>query len=127
MKSSSLRLVKESGILNPRGYRDALIHDWYLSHYYAVHLTQYKLRCAMSKLIMENIKDGELHCKDNSYSVIWINSASVCRKADQVLLSFRYCPILERGYVLIKVLRTDDEPNWTFTMFDADDLKVLHG
>jgi hypothetical protein len=111
MKSSSLKLV-EAGIPNPREYRDAIIHDWYLNEDHIKHLDLHILRETRPSDFFFHVKDGELKVKGRSFSVIWVNSPAIIREAAFILISLRYCKHLERGYALVKVLK--DAPNHEF-------------
>lgn len=104
MKSSSLKLI-DAGIHNPREYRDALIHDWYLCIDYVQHLETYVLRETMPSEFYFHLKDGELLVKGRSYSVIWVNSPAAIKEVPYILISLRYCKYLERGYALVKILK----------------------
>lgn len=109
MKSSSLKLAKELGLDNPREYRDALIHDWYLAPQFIEKLDIYILRESTPEKFFFNLKDGEVKVKGKLYSVTWCNSPVEVRQANFLLLSLRYCRHLERGYVLVKVLKGDTQ------------------
>lgn len=104
MKSSSLRQMVKDGTLSPRDYRDALIHDWYLTDEYKKHLLMYMLAETTPEEFFAHTKDGELFLGDRSYSITYIHSPAILRKADYLVLSLRYCEKLQRGYVLVKVL-----------------------
>jgi hypothetical protein len=98
-----------SGIADPRHYRDALIHEWYLQSDYREKLSVFILKETTKELFFFNIKDGELKIKGKQYSITWINSPSVCRENTFLLVSLRYCPLLERGYALVQVLKGDGQ------------------
>lgn len=108
MKSSSLKMV-EAGITNPREYRDALIHDWFLDGKYVKHLDIHVLRETPPSQFFFHLKDGELIVKGKSYSVVWINSPTMCREVPIILVSLRYCKYLDRGYALVKILRDSNK------------------
>lgn len=99
----------DAGIPNPREYRDALIHDFHLDAKHQKFLKQYFLAEAMTRDLFMHIKDGELHIKKKSYSVIWIEPPSKVRDASVALVSLRWCDHLNRGYVLVKILRGDGQ------------------
>lgn len=104
MKSSSLKLL-DAGIEKPREYRDAIIHDWYLSSTYVSHLETHILRETRPSEFYFHMRDGELIVKGRSYSVIWINSPASIKEVPYILISLRYCRYLERGYALVKILK----------------------
>lgn len=102
LRSSSLKMVLEQGILSPHKYRDNLIHQWYLDEQYNKYLHTYFLARELSVELKRNIHDGTLKVGKYTYNGIWINKPETIYKSDQALLSFRYCKYLECGYVLIK-------------------------
>lgn len=101
MKSSSLKMI-DAGISNPREYRDALIHEWHLKEEYRRHLVVFMLRYTTPQSFFRFMKDGELTIARKSHSVTWINHPNIIRGADRILVSVRYCGMLDRGYVLVK-------------------------
>lgn len=106
MKSSSIKLAKEAGINNAREYRDALIHDWYLSPIFAEKLVVFIQRETPSKELFTRMKDGEIKIGGNTYSIVWINHPTeIKKKYSHALVSLRYCKHLERGYILVKALQ----------------------
>lgn len=113
MKSSSLlgittmESLKRLGITSPREYRDALIHEWYLDNRYICGLNVFFLRKLKPAVLLDTIKNGEFIHQGKSYSVTWISKPETIRKADWCLSSFRFCPYLNTGYVLIKSLKGD--------------------
>jgi len=104
MKSSSLKLMTEVGISNPREYRDMLIHDWFVPPEIKERLDLFFIAMSDSDELMYAINDGEVKVNGKNYSVIWIQSPETVYKNDKALMSFRYCRYLQRGYVLVKKL-----------------------
>lgn len=104
MKSSSIKLAKTLGIESPKEYRDTLIHEWFIAKEFADRLEVYILRRLESAILFELIKDGEIILGKHTYSVIWLTRPSTARKAEFVLLSLRFCPILKCGYALVKTV-----------------------
>lgn len=111
MKSSSLAWVRHAGVPSPRAYRDSLIHDWYLTAEQRKHLTTFFQAKASFQLIEALTSEGELILHGKKYSITWLHSlASIKRSQTQIaFLSFRFCPLLERGYVLIKRFEGEDK------------------
>lgn len=107
MKSSSLKMI-DAGIADPRVYRDALIHDWFLPESMTKHLKVYILTETTPAQLFFNTRDGELKVKDKTYSLIWLNSPATVREARLVLVSLRFCKYLNRGYALVKLLQDPD-------------------
>lgn len=106
----------EAGIANPREYRDALIHDWFLRPDYIKHLDLHILRETKPADFFFHAKDGELKVQNKSYSIVWVNSPALIRQAKLALVSLRYCKYLDRGYALVKVLQ--DADNHEFPKLD---------
>jgi hypothetical protein len=106
MKSSSLR---KAGIENPRLYRDALIHDWELAPEFISHLNVYILRETTPEQLFFHLNYGEIIVQGKQYSVVWCSSPSEVRLAEYLLISLRYCPHLERGYALVKILKGNSQ------------------
>lgn len=104
MKSSSLQMM-DAGIPDPRDYRDNIIHEWYLTQNYIEKLSIYILRETPKEEFFFNVHDGELKVKGKLYSITWNNSPSKCREAKILLVSLRYCPFLDRGYALVRILK----------------------
>lgn len=104
MKSSSLKMI-DSGIKDPRAYRDALVHDFYVPEEYQKHLKMYLLAETHVGQMFLNIKDGELTVKNRQYSITWLDSPAIVRENSYALVSLRWCDYLHRGYALVKVLR----------------------
>lgn len=109
MNSSSLKICIEAGIPSPREYRDALIHEWYLSPIHAEKLVTYILLSIKTKELDKRIEDGEFYIEDKKYSVVWIDRPTEVYNNDWALLSFRFCKYLQIGYVLVKVLKGNPE------------------
>lgn len=105
MKSSSLKLVA-AGIKDPSHYRDNVIHTWHLQEDYQKNLEVFMLKQTTRTQLFDHTKDGELYVHEKKYSITWINSPNAINKHehDRLLLSFRYCKNLDRGYVLVKIL-----------------------
>lgn len=110
MKSSSIRgltsLTKLN--INPREYRDAVIHDWDLKDTFRKQLGLYMLRKVSGPALLNKVVNGEIVVNQEPYSVIWVSGPAKVKKTQTVLLSLRYCDMLNRGYALIK---TDDNIN----------------
>jgi hypothetical protein len=104
MRSSSLKPLINAGIHNARAYRDKLINEWYLDKPIVDNLAEYFQRKIESKDLFNRIKDGNITVGNKEYNIIWINGPSVIRNHGKALMSFRYCPLLNIGYVLIKKL-----------------------
>lgn len=105
MKSSSLRLLKEANIQSPSEYRDSLIHAWALKEAYRKNLSIYLLRETTPEKFFFHMKDGELRIQGKLYSITWINSPKEVRECSIIVVSLRYCRILDRGYALVQTLK----------------------
>ena len=106
MKSSSLRLI-DSGIKDPRAYRDSLVNDWSLPDEYTSKLGIYIQKETTPEAFFFHLKDGELKVKNKLFSVTWVNSPGTVREAKYVVVSLRYCNMLDRGYALVKTIKGD--------------------
>lgn len=102
MKSSSLLNLRKV-IPRPSEYRDALIHNWHLTENEQHYLEVYLLTKEWATEFLAHVRDGEIYFKKKSYSVTWINSPSRIKKTGGwVTISLRYCPLLNRGYALVR-------------------------
>lgn len=111
MRSSSLKIATEHGVSSPRAYRDALIHDWFLSNEDKCTLETFFLAKEYSQELKDHIKNGAFWIDNKEYHITWIHKPETVFKAEFALLSFRYCKLLNCGYVLIKELSPEDNPN----------------
>lgn len=102
MKSSSIKMVMEHGIKEPRVYRDQLIHDFFIPKEIAERLSKFYLSREAFDSVYDDIHDGELEEQGKIYHVVWIHHPESCRKHGKVEISFRYCQLLDCGYALIR-------------------------
>lgn len=128
MKSSSLKMIASHGISTPRHYRDSIIHDWYLPLAYQDYLAVHQLRAINHETLFKAVKEGMLVYGSRNYNIMWLNGPSKIRTNPRVLISFRYCPIMDQGYCLIKTLYEQNSNIITdYNTNEFKDLKLIAG
>src|SRR5260221_6445973 len=102
MRSSSLKLLNNSGIDHPREFRDKLIHEWYLQWEEIKYLDEHLLTAIPIEEFFSKIKEGEIQWGRFTYQIIWIQKPESIKKSGLAIVSFRFCKFLNCGYALVK-------------------------